>query len=163
MGKTALFPGSFDPLTLGHEWVARRAASVFDKIIVAVGDNDAKRSLFGVDERVAMIRAALSDISNIEITSYSGLTVNFCHECGARFIVRGLRCETDFAFESNIAQVNRALSPDIETVFLLAPSDITAVSSSAVREIVRHGGHIDKFVSPVVAAALRERFTGGDK
>lgn len=145
-----MFPGSFDPITRGHENIIRRAMPLFDKIIVALGENAEKKCFFSIEQREAWIKAVFSDETRVEVTRYSGLTVDFCRKVNARFILRGLRTSADFEFERSIGQVNKSLYPDIETVFLLTTPELTALNSSIVRDIIRHGGDASQFVPGAV-------------
>jgi len=146
MQKTAVFPGSFDPITRGHESVIRRAITLFDKVVVAVGQNAEKKSYFSLEQRIDFIRQVFAGTPQIVVESYSGLTVDFCRKTGAKFILRGLRTSADFEFERSIGQVNKKLYPDIETVFLLTLPEYTAINSSVVRDILRHGGDVSQFI-----------------
>lgn len=135
---TALFPGSFDPFTAGHEAILRRILPLFDKVVVAVGVNTEKKYMFSVDERIARIRAMLSDCSNVEVTSYEGMTVDLCHRIGASAIIRGIRTAADFEYEQTIAAVNRLQDPSIETLLLLADPEHKDISSTLEREKLSH-------------------------
>jgi pantetheine-phosphate adenylyltransferase len=146
MQNIAVFPGSFDPVTRGHESVVRRALPLFDKIIIAIGDNSGKNDYFPVTQRVEWLKQTFSGEQKIEVRAYTGLTVSFCKEAGARYILRGLRTAADFEFERGIGQMNRDIEPGIETVFILCDPEYTALSSSIVREIHRYGGSIVKFL-----------------
>jgi len=146
MQNIAVFPGSFDPVTRGHESVVRRALPLFDKVIVAIGENSGKQDYFPVERRLEWLTQTFSDEPKVEIRTYSGLTVGLCKEIGARYILRGLRTSADFEFERGIGQMNRDLEPTVETVFLLCDPEYTALSSSIVREIHRHGGEIRSFL-----------------
>ncbi len=158
MALTAMYPGTFDPITLGHEDLVRRAARLFDKVIVAIAlDTGAKVPMFTFDERVSMAEDALHEIGNVEIRGYSGLTVEYARENGLQVIVRGLRAVSDFEYEFQLANMNRALTEDVETVFLTPTDKYTYISSTLVREVASLGGDISGFVSPRVAAALNER------
>ncbi len=150
MQNIAVFPGSFDPVTRGHESVVRRAVPLFDKIIVAVGENSGKEGYFPLDQRMKWLEQTFRGEPGIEIRSYTGLTVHFCKAAGARYILRGLRTAADFEFERGIGQMNRDLEPGVETVFLLCDPEYTALSSSIVREIHRHGGDIRSFLPSTV-------------
>lgn len=144
--KIAVFPGSFDPITLGHYDIITRALPLFDKIVVAVGENATKKYMFPLEKRVQWIKDAMAQFPSIEVDEYSGLTVNYCQNIGAQFILRGLRNPADFEFEKAIAQTNRKLYRDIETVFLLTSSGYSSISSSIVRDVIRHGGQYQDFV-----------------
>ena len=146
MEKIAVFPGSFDPFTVGHESIVNRASMLFDKIIIAVGLNPKKDALFTLEERKSFIKQVFEDNPKIEIVHFEGLTVEFCKSVGAGYILRGLRTSADFEFERAIAQVNKAMHNEIETVFFLTITEHTPINSSIVRDIYRHGGDISKFV-----------------
>ncbi len=138
MAVLALFPGSFDPFTEGHEAILRRVLPLFDKIVVAVGVNSDKHCMFSVDERVAIIRNRMADRPTVEVTSYSGMTVDLCHQLGAQAIIRGIRTAADFEYEQTIAAVNRLQDPSIETLLLLADPDHINISSTLEREKLSH-------------------------
>lgn len=144
--KTAVFPGSFDPFTKGHEDVVRKALPLFDKIIVAIGVNSTKHYLFDLEQRIQWIEQTFEGNARIVVKSFEGLTVDLCKKEGAQFILRGLRNPADFQYESNIAHMNRAISSDIETMFLLCDPSLVAINSSIVREIYKNGGDISQFV-----------------
>lgn len=146
MEKIALFPGSFDPITLGHVSVIRRAIPLFDKIIIAIGINSDKKHMFPLEKRKAWIASVFKNDPAIEVQTYDGLTVDFCKKAGANFILRGLRTAADFEFERSIGQINRKLFPEIETVFILTEPEFTPISSSIVRDVFRHGGDISGMV-----------------
>jgi pantetheine-phosphate adenylyltransferase len=148
MEKIALFPGSFDPITLGHVSVIRRAMPLFDKIIIAIGVNSEKTQMFSLEKRKAWIETVFKNDPSVHVQTYSGLTVDFCKKVHARFILRGLRTSADFEFERSIGQVNRKLYPEIDTVFLLTEPEYTPISSSVVRDVYRHGGDISAMVPP---------------
>ena len=158
MTVSAMYPGTFDPITLGHEDLVRRAAVLFDQVVVAIAANTGSKSpMFSVDERVDMARAALADIGNVEVTRYDGLTVDFARERGLRVIIRGLRAVSDFEYEFQLANMNRHLTDEVETAFLTPTEKYTFISSSLVREVAELGGDISEFVSPPVRDALLER------
>lgn len=144
--RTAVFPGSFDPVTIGHEDIILRALPQFDKIVVAIGVNSEKQYMHTFEERMNHLKKTFADYPNISIDSYSGLTVDYCKKIGARFLLRGLRNTTDFEYERNIANMNHAIQPQVETVFLMSSPQYIAVSSSIVREIMRHGGPAQQFL-----------------
>jgi len=146
MDKIAVFPGSFDPITRGHESVILRAIPIFERIIIAIGENTEKKNFFPIEQRMAWIRETFAGHPTIEVTSYSGLTVEFCRKVGANYILRGLRTSADFEFERSIGQINKRLLADIETIFLLTTPEYTALNSSIVRDIIRHGGDPSDFV-----------------
>ena len=156
----ALCPGSFDPPTNGHVDVVQRAARYFDKVVVAVIGNPSKQPLFSLEERTAMLKDALADIDNVEITSFDGLLVDFAKEQGVELVVKGLRAVSDFEYELQMAQMNAALTPGLDTMFLTAKPDWAFLSSSLVKEVARYGGSIEALVPPGVARALRERGNG---
>ena len=154
----AMYPGTFDPITLGHEDLVRRATTLFDRVVVAIADNPAaKAPMFTTDERVAMAAGALADIPNVEVTEYQGLTVDFARENGLRVIIRGLRAVSDFEYEFQLANMNRHLSEEVETAFLTPTEKYTFISSTLVREVAELGGDVSEFVSPKIRLALLER------
>jgi pantetheine-phosphate adenylyltransferase len=151
----AMYPGTFDPITNGHHDLVRRAASIFDHVVVAVASNPGKAPLFTVEERVDLARQVLQDVPNVEVTGYSGLTVDFAVKRGLRVVVRGLRAVSDFEFEFQLATMNRHLSDKVDYVFLTPAEQFNFISSTLVREIASFGGDVRQFVHPVVAAALQ--------
>ena len=157
MSIAAMYPGTFDPVTRGHEDLLRRASRIFDRIVVAIAANPGKRPMFDLDERVALVEAVLGDIPGVEVMGYEGLTIDFArqHDLGA--IIRGLRAVSDFEYEFQLANMNRHLTDEVETVFLTPTERYTYISSSLVREIAMLGGDVGEFVSPVVEKALLER------
>jgi pantetheine-phosphate adenylyltransferase len=155
--RRAIYPGSFDPLTNGHLDVLQRAAGIFDNLIIAVARDNSKQSLFTVEERVELIRNATADIDGIEVMPFDGLLVNFARQHNAIALVRGLRAVSDFEFEFQLALMNRKLEPNLETLFLMPREEYTYISSRLVKEICRLGGHIEQFVPPNVAQALRSK------
>ncbi len=150
MEKIAVFPGSFDPFTIGHESIVRRALPLFDKIIIAVGQNVLKDSYFPLEKKMKWIRQVFQEEPKIEVTTYTGLTVDFCRKRKAGYLLRGLRTAADFEYERAIAQVNKALHPDIETVFLLTMPEHSSINSSIVRDIIRNGGDASPFVPKAI-------------
>ena len=156
--RTAIYAGSFDPITRGHEDLVKRTLEFVDRLVVAVATNVAKQPLFSVDERVELIRAALNDRDRIEVRQFSGLLVDFAREVQAQLLIRGLRAVSDFEYEYQMALMNRHLSPGLETVFMVPSLDTTYISASLVREVARFGGEIDDLVHPAVAAALHEKY-----
>lgn len=158
MTRIAIYPGSFDPPTRGHEDLARRAVPMVDRLIVAVAINPNKQPLFSVEERLAFLSTALGDDPRIEFASFSGLLAHFARERGARIAVRGLRAVSDFEYEFQMALMNRRLNPDLETVFLVPAVDLTYLSSSLVRNAARFGGNLEGLVHPMVQEALATRF-----
>lgn len=150
MSRIALFPGSFDPITLGHVDIIERAVPLFDEIKIAVGTNSAKNYLFSLEQRVQWIEQTFAHEPKISVITYEGLTVDFAKEQGVQFLLRGLRNPADFEFEKAIAQANREMVPDLETVFLLTSARYAYISSSIVREVFNHGGDFQKFVPATV-------------
>ncbi|NVO03480.1 MAG: pantetheine-phosphate adenylyltransferase [Bacteroidetes bacterium] len=146
MEKIALFPGSFDPITKGHESIIKRAIPLFDKIIIAIGENSEKKCYFSIEQRMNWIKKVFADCPNIEVEKYSGLTVEYCRENKIGYILRGLRTSADFEFERSIGQMNKKIYPAIETVFFLTTPEYTALNSSIVRDILRHGGDVKQFI-----------------
>ncbi len=144
--KIAVFPGSFDPITVGHESIIRRAAPLFDRLIIAIGYNAEKRYMFTVEQRKKWLSKVFDDIPNIEVDSFEGLTVDYCKKRGASYILRGLRTSADFEFERSVGQVNKKLHDHIETIFFLSEPQHTALNSSIVRELLRYKGNVDQFV-----------------
>jgi pantetheine-phosphate adenylyltransferase len=156
--RSVVYPGTFDPVTNGHSDLIARAARLFDQVVVAVAEDSIKTSTFTVDERVAMLRSAVGSHANVEITSFTGLLVDFARRLGVPVIMRGLRAVSDFEYEFQLAGMNRRMAPDIETLFLTPAEQYAYISSSLVKEIARLGGDVSGFVAPSVYAALRERF-----
>jgi pantetheine-phosphate adenylyltransferase len=152
--KSALYPGTFDPITNGHHDLARRASGIFDRLVVAVASNPNKAPMFTLDERVAMARKVLADLPNVEITGYSGLTVEFARANRIGVILRGLRAVSDFEFEFQLANMSRHLTREVETMFMTPQEQYTFISSSLVREIAVLGGKVSEFVHPAVEAEL---------
>lgn len=152
-----MYPGTFDPITLGHEDLVRRAARLFDRIVVAIAANPGKEPMFSLDERVALAKSVLGEFPNVEVTGYEGLTVDFARKNDLQVIVRGLRAISDFEYEFQLANMNRHLTDEVETAFLTPTEKYTYISSSLVREVCSLGGEISEFVSPPVRTALLER------
>lgn len=150
MEKIAVFPGTFDPFTVGHEALVKRALNLFDRVVVAVGKNLSKKTLFDIDQRLAMGREVFANEIRVEVTSYEGLTVDFCHSIGATYLLRGLRTAADFEYERAIGQVNKAMRPEIETVFLLTSPEHTPVNSTIVRDILVNKGDASKFLPSAI-------------
>ena len=157
MPVSAMYPGTFDPITLGHEDLVRRATRLFDRVVVAIAANPGKEPMFSLDERVALARSVLDEFDNVEVTGYEGLTVEFAREHDLQVIIRGLRAISDFEYEFQLANMNRHLNDEVETAFLTPTETYTYISSSLVREIASLGGDISEFVSPTVKKALLER------
>jgi pantetheine-phosphate adenylyltransferase len=150
----AVYPGTFDPLTRGHEDLVRRAATVFDALIVGVADSKAKRTFFTLRERVAMAREVLGDLKQVQVVGFSGLLIDFIRQHGARVVLRGLRAVSDFEYEFQLAGMNRSLYPDFETMFLTPSEQHMFISATLVREIALLGGDVAKFVHPLVGKKL---------
>lgn len=155
--RLAIYPGSFDPITNGHVDVIARAATLFDQVIVAAAQNDAKQGLFSMEERVAMLKAVTVRFPNVKVIAFHGLLVEFARQQGAAAVVRGLRAVSDFEFEFQMALMNRKLEPSVETVFLTPREEYTYLSSRIVKEIARLGGPVDDFVPSPVVEALRKK------
>ena len=153
----AIYPGSFDPVTFGHLDVIRRASELFDEVIVGVLHNSQKSPLFSVEERVNILKEVTADIPNVKIETFSGLSVNFARNCDAKVIIRGLRAITDFEYELQMAQTNRDIAPDIDTIFLTTNLKYSYLSSSIVKEIAGYQGDISEFLHPAVAEKVREK------
>jgi pantetheine-phosphate adenylyltransferase len=158
MTRIAVYPGSFDPPTKGHEDLVRRSLALADRLIVAIAVNVVKQPLFSVDERLEMLRTAVGDDKRVAFEAFDGLLADFAKRVGASIIVRGLRAVSDFEYEFQMALMNRQLHPSLETVFLVPAVDLTYLSSSLVREVARFGGDVGPMVHPVVASALARRF-----
>jgi pantetheine-phosphate adenylyltransferase len=158
MSRIAVYPGSFDPPTRGHEDLVRRSLALADRVIVAIALNVLKQPLFSVDERLSMLRAAIGNHDRVSFQSFDGLLAEFAKRVGATIIVRGLRAVSDFEYEFQMALMNRQLHPSLETVFLVPAVDLTYLSSSLVREVARFGGDVSSLVHPSVAQALSRRF-----
>ena len=158
MGTRAMYPGTFDPFTNGHNDLVRRACRLFDHVIVAIAANPGKTPLLPIDHRLELARLVLADVPNVEVAGYSGLTVEFAREHDLNVIVRGLRAVSDFEFEFQLATMNRHLSDEVETVFLTPTEQFNFVSSTLIREIAGFGGDVREFVHPVVAEALAAHF-----
>jgi len=157
MTRVAVYPGSFDPITRGHEDLIRRALTFADRVIIAVAVNVAKQPLFTLEQRVALIQKAAVD-PRVEVRSFDGLLAAFVRAAGATLIVRGLRAVSDFEYEFQMALMNRNLAPGVETVFLVPAFDLTYLSSSLVREVARFGGDVSQLVHPAVGQALKQKF-----
>ncbi len=156
--RTVIYPGTFDPITMGHCDLVERAALLFDRVIIAVADSPKKRPLFDLDERVTMAQEATAHIGNVEVQGFSNLLVDFARDVGAGVILRGLRAVSDFEYEFQLANMNRALAPDVESLFLTPSERFSYISSTLVREIAALQGDISKFVTPSVEAALIQKF-----
>lgn len=157
MSVSALYPGTFDPITNGHQDLVRRAASIFNRVVVAIAANPSKAPLFSLEERVELASAVLADIPNVEVRGYQGLTVQFAQDNGLDVMVRGLRAVSDFEFEFQLATMSRQIAGQVETVFLTPTEQFSFISSNMVREIALLGGDVSRFVHPVVEEALKRR------
>ena len=146
MNKIAVFPGSFSPFSLGHKAVVDSALPLFDKVIIAVGNNPEKNQYFSIKKRLKWINDVYKNMPNISVERYEGLTVDFCKTVNANFIVRGLRDSQDFKFEKNIAQMNKKLNAEIETIFIITPPELSHISSTILRDIIKNGGDISTFI-----------------
>jgi pantetheine-phosphate adenylyltransferase len=157
MKTSAVYPGTFDPMTRGHEDIVRRAAHIFDHVVVAIAANPNKAPAFDIAQRVELARGVLADLLNVEVVGYSGLTVEFARARNLSVVVRGLRAVSDFEFEFQLANMGRHLQPDIETMFMVPKEQFTFISSTLVREIAVLGGDISHFVHPLVEAAFKRK------
>ena len=157
MSTTAIYPGTFDPITNGHSDLIQRASNLFDHVIVAIAANTNKTPFFSLDDRISLARAALSDMTNVEVCGFDTLLVNFAHSRNAQVVLRGLRAVSDFEYEFQLANMNRKLAPEIETLFLTPAEKFSYISSSLVREIASLGGDVSEFVHENVGAALEQR------
>ncbi len=155
--KTAIYPGSFDPITKGHLDVLERAAGMFDKVIIAVLVNSSKKSFLPIEDRIKLIEDSCKNIKNVEVDSFDGLTIDYAREKDAKILIRGLRAVSDFEYEMQLSQTNSALAPDINTVFLITKPKYNFISSSTIKEIATMKGDISKFVPPPVATYLKEK------
>lgn len=158
MSTTALYPGTFDPITNGHYDLVRRAAAIFSSVTVAIAANPGKAPLFTLEQRVAMAKQVLADIPNVQVTGYTGLTVDFAVQLGTKVVVRGLRAVADFEFEFQLATMSRHLSDQVDYVFLTPTEQYNFISSTLIREIASFGGDISQFVHPIVVNALKARW-----
>lgn len=156
--RSAIYPGSFDPITFGHVDVLERAARVFDEVIVSVLENPDKRALFTLEQRVELIRASTSSFLNVQVDSFSGLLVDFLKLKGVTVVIRGLREQSDFENEMRMAQMNRALDDAATTMMIATKAEFSCVSSSLIKDIAKHGGDISKFVPPIVAQAMQRKY-----
>lgn len=155
--RIAVYPGTFDPITLGHEDIVRRAADLFDEVIVAVAGSTNKKTLFNLDERVTLAKAVFQNADNIKVVGFSGLLMQFVQDQGAKMVIRGLRAASDFEYEFQLAGMNRKLYPQFETLFLTPSEQFMFISSSLVREVAVLGGDVHAFVSPLVEDAINEK------
>jgi pantetheine-phosphate adenylyltransferase len=157
----AIYPGTFDPLTRGHEELVRRASTLFDSLVLGIADSKAKRTFFSLQERVDMAREVLSDVKNLQVVGFSGLLIDFVRQQNARVALRGLRAVSDFEYEFQLAGMNRNLYPQMETIFLTPSEQHMFISATLVREIASLGGDVSKFVHPVVEKKLKAKVTSG--
>jgi pantetheine-phosphate adenylyltransferase len=157
----AVYPGTFDPLTRGHEDLVRRAATLFDGLILAIADSKAKRPFFTLEERLAMAKEVLGDMKNVEVVGFSGLLTDFVRKQRARVVLRGLRAVSDFEYEFQLAGMNRNLYPEMETIFLTPSAEHMFISATLVREIATLGGDVSEFVHPTVAKLLKKKASAG--
>ena len=158
--NTAIYPGSFDPVTLGHYDIIERSSRIFDRVIVGVLCNSAKTPLFSVEERVDMLQYVSGELSNVTVMAFDGLLVDFARQQGADVIVRGLRAVTDFEYELQMAQMNRVIAPEVDTLFLTTNLKYAYLSSSMVKEVARYGGDISEFLNPRIAEIVTEKLAG---
>lgn len=154
----AVYAGSFDPVTMGHLDLIRRAAELFDRVIVAIGVHPLRKPLFAAEERIVLLKTATKDIPNVDVVTFEGLLIDYCGEIGARILIRGLRHAMDFEYELQIAQANRDMRPDVDTVFLPTANRYGFITASLVREIASHGGDVSRYAPAHVCEALREKF-----
>jgi pantetheine-phosphate adenylyltransferase len=154
---TVVYPGTFDPITRGHEDLVRRAAKLFDRVIVGIADSESKRPMFTAEERIVLTREVLAGFANVEVAGFSGLLMDFVNTVGAQVVVRGLRAVSDFEYEFQMAGMNRNLYPEVETLFLTPAEQYLFMSSTIVREIARFGGNVSNFVHPAVERSLKAK------
>lgn len=150
MSKVALFPGTFDPFTNGHLNIVNKGLDLFDEVVIAIGVNALKKTMFDLETRTKWIESCFKNEPRVKVTNYSGLTVNFCNEVGANFILRGLRAIGDFEYEKQIAMVNQDLNPEVQSVFVLSEQKYTTVSSTIIRDLIRHGGDYSRYLPDVI-------------
>ncbi|MGE7777337.1 pantetheine-phosphate adenylyltransferase [Chitinophaga sp. NPDC101104] len=155
MQRICLFPGTFDPVTLGHTDIIDRALPLFDKLVIGIGVNSGKVPMFSVEQRVEWLREIYKDQPTVEVTSYEGLTVNFCKQIGARFILRGIRYVADFEYEKAIADINRKMDHEVETIFLTCSPEFSTIASTLVRDVIRNGGDAAQFLPKEVSSSLQ--------
>jgi len=151
MPGIAVFPGSFDPITKGHESIVQRSLPLFDTIIIGIGSNSTKSAMFPLEKRRQLLEQTFTGNAKIKIVDYASLTVDLCRQYGAHYIIRGLRSVTDFEYESNIARMNRTMAPEIETIFMISLPEFSAIHSTIVREIIKHGGDVSQFIPQGIA------------
>jgi pantetheine-phosphate adenylyltransferase len=155
MQRICLFPGSFDPVTLGHVDIITRAVNLFDKLVIGIGINSSKQPMFSNEQRIVWLKEIFKEDPRIDVQTYSGLTVDFCNEIGANYILRGIRFVGDFEYEKAIADMNRALRANVETIFLTSSPSFSTVSSTLVRDVIRHGGDVTQFVPNVLKEFIK--------
>lgn len=155
--KIAVFAGTFDPITLGHVDIIKRSLGLFDKVVVAIGVNTKKQTLFSLEDRITWVKNIFKDEPQIEVDDYTDLTVNYCRKIGAKYILRGLRNGSDFDYEAHIAQVNKELAPEIETVFTISSPELSYISSTIVRDLILYGGDYSGFVPTAVEIGKAKR------
>lgn len=155
--RTAIYPGSFDPVTLGHLDIIERSAGLFDRVVIGVLTNSQKTPMFSPEERVEMLREVTAGFPNVEVESFSGLTVDFARKSGAKFMIRGLRAVTDFEYELQLSHTNREIAPDIDTIFFTTGINFGYISSSVTKEIASYGGDISRFVPPLVEERVKAK------
>ncbi len=160
---TAVYPGTFDPVTLGHLDVIRRGSRLFDRLVVAVGQNPEKKPLFTAEERLELLAECVQDLANVEVCRFDGLVVDFLHQMGAHILLRGVRTLSDMEYEFTMVLTNQALAPDIETVFLMASQEYSFVHANMIKKIAELGGDIGKFVPPNVCAAVLRKVKGQNR
>jgi len=158
MGKVAIYPGSFDPITYGHIDIIERGLEIFDKVIVAIAENEEKRSLFSVEERLRMVKSCFKDTPNVIVDSFKGLLVNYVGKTNAKVILRGLRATSDFEYEFHMASMNRSLNTQLDTLFMMTSKDYFFVSSRTIKEVARLGGAVEGLVPDLVVRRLKEKF-----
>lgn len=158
--QRAVYPGTFDPMTMGHVDLVKRASKLFDSVIIAIASSDSKKPMFSLEERIEIGNKIFADDPKVEVVGFSGLLVNFAKENDANILIRGLRVVADFEYEFQLANMNRAMSPDIESVFLTPKEEYSYISSSLVKEIATMGGDVDRFVDPVTLEALKQKIDG---
>lgn len=159
MSRTAVCPGSFDPITYGHLDIIERTSKIFDNVYVSVLKNSSKEGLFSTEERVALIEEVTAHLPNVEVRSFNGLLIDFCEDVGAEAIVRGLRAVSDFEYEMQLTSMNRKLNSSIETIYMMTNNNYSFISSSIVKEVAKYGGKIEDLVPPLVEDALKKKFS----